>query len=436
MNTPFLDIDFDPNNPESLEGYQTFSPEEAGIQGKELYDKGIVPTFTNMPSSQLADSGQIAVDTNPPTSYEPSSERMKFVNDLVGFSKMLEDEIDKSLGSFSTPERDAKKQQLMNIGMNQFKQDYLTQLTQQRQNKFQQGGITTKGYSVGYSPNNNVWVATMPDGQQVPWNKEQHGDIQNARSNTQLPNKSFAEWEEPAKEQEFKNYIVSGTNTKNFSTRDAKSTNEFKEGLAKYQIEHGIDETAMRAIRAEANSLETSLKKQQPNRDMANSFVDNIGGQLREIEKLYNEIDRTNAKIANVPIRALATQIKGSGKEQALASYLMEVSREIGKLSTGSQSSIAELSVETQKKWDKIHDGTLPWKEMKDVLEATRKQSEIRLQSLDNTIKNTQQKFDGLIDKYSSKKQSIKYNPSDVVRRGKKGNRRVVQLRDGSIVDE
>jgi hypothetical protein len=241
-----------------------------------------------------------------------------------------------------------------------------------------------------------------PDGTKEAWNQEKHGKIQNAMSTTTLPDKSFNDWDKEDKDKAIKDYILTGKPYK-FSNRDAASTQQYAEYTQKFLDKNGLTPEDVTNIRQEVSANSKSLATQQKNRDMAISFVKNIDGQLKEIEKIYNDIDRTNAKIANVPIRALATQIKGSGKEQALASYLMEVSREIGKLSTGSQASIAELSVDAQKKWDKVHDGSLPWREIKEVLKATKDQSEIRLQSMDSAILELKTRNDTVIDRYSNK---------------------------------
>lgn len=398
-----LGFEFDPN--EKYPIYQGYSPEEAGMVGKELSDRGINPIFTDSPT-QTADSGQIYTDLTPPTSYEPSYEAMKFAQEQAKFAKYFDEELDKSgvFGSamYRTPEQEEMRKKIFNEGMKNFSEWYRSKRTE---NTYAQGAVTTNGQSVSFNKSAGQWEVSKPDGTKEPWNQDIHGKIQNAMSTTTLPDKSFRDWDKTDKDKAVKDYILTGKPYK-FSNRDAASTQQYAEYTQKFLEENGLSPEDILNIRQEVSANATSIKTQQKNRDMASSFVKNISGQLIEIEKLYNDIDRTNAKIANVPIRALNTQIKGSGKEQALASYLMEVSREIGKLSTGSQASIAELSVDAQKKWDKIHDGSLPWREIKEVLKATKDQADIRLKAMDNAISELQARNDTVIDRYAKRETS------------------------------
>ena len=398
-----LGFEFDPN--EKYPIYQVYSPEEAGMVGKELSDRGMNPIFTDSPT-QTADSGQIYTDLTPPTSYEPSYEAMKFAQEQAKFAKYFDEELDKSgvFGSamYRTPEQEEMRKKIFNEGMKNFSEWYRSKRTE---NTYAQGAVTTNGQSVSFNKSAGQWEVSKPDGTKEPWNQDIHGKIQNAMSTTTLPDKSFRDWDKTDKDKAVKDYILTGKPYK-FSNRDAASTQQYAEYTQKFLEENGLSPEDVNNIRQEVSANATSIKTQQKNRDIASSFVKNISGQLIEIEKLYNDIDRTNAKIANVPIRALNTQIKGSGKEQALASYLMEVSREIGKLSTGSQASIAELSVDAQKKWDKIHDGSLPWREIKEVLKATKDQADIRLKAMDNAISELQARNDTVIDRYAKRETS------------------------------
>jgi len=138
----------------------------------------------------------------------------------------------------------------------------------------------------------------------------------------------------------------------------------------------------------------SSLMFQEKQRGAAKSFVQNINGQLDKIGKIMQDtISRVGTRAIDLPIRELKTRFAGSGHERVLESYLMEVSREIGKLSTGSQASIAELSVDAQKKWDRIHDPNLSFRDLKEILAATRDQANIRLKSIEDAITDTKKRF-------------------------------------------
>jgi hypothetical protein len=130
---------------------------------------------------------------------------------------------------------------------------------------------------------------------------------------------------------------------------------------------------------------QSSLAFQEKQRGAAESFANNINGQIDKVDSIMKDvIKRVGTRAIDMPLVKWKKEFIGSGQERVLESYLMEISREIGKLSTGSQASIAELSVEAQKKWDKIHDPNLSMTELKKILEATREQANIRVKSIDD----------------------------------------------------
>jgi len=82
-----------------------------------------------------------------------------------------------------------------------------------------------------------------------------------------------------------------------------------------------------------------------------------------------------------MPIVALRRTAAGSGDEASVASYLIEISNEIGKLSTGSSASIRELSESAQERWNNIHDPKLTFEDMMKILRTTKVQANDRLRS-------------------------------------------------------
>jgi len=139
---------------------------------------------------------------------------------------------------------------------------------------------------------------------------------------------------------------------------------------------------------------QSSLAFQEKQRGAAESFANNLNVQIDKVNSMMNDvIKRVGTRAVDMPLVALKKVFIGSGQERVLESYLMEISREIGKLSTGSQASIAELSVDAQKKWDKIHDPNLSMKELKKILEATRDQATIRVKSIDDEINVTKKRL-------------------------------------------
>jgi hypothetical protein len=176
--------------------------------------------------------------------------------------------------------------------------------------------------------------------------------------------------------------------------RNAGAQADINNRVQSFLRDNGVDGADRAVQSASFTANKQSLNFQEKQRGAAASFVTNINGQVDKIEGMMKDVvSRVGLRALDMPIRELKTRFAGSGQERALESYLMEVSREIGKLSTGSQASIAELSVEAQKKWDKIHDPNLSFKELKEVLSATRDQANIRMKSIDSAIVDTKKRL-------------------------------------------
>lgn len=214
----------------------------------------------------------------------------------------------------------------------------------------------------------------------------------------------FSSWDDSTKETSFQEKILTGKDAR-FSNRDAESTRLWREEYNKYLNAKGLTQEQVNAIQSEASSYKKSIDFQQKNRDMMNSFVKNIDKQIDKVEDLMagGDIQRFGFRAADMGVRELKTRLVGSGAERVLESYLREVSNEIAKVVTGSQASIQEVSVEAQKVWSQIHDKNLSFPEIKKVLDATRKQGELRLQSTDEAIAESRAKQLQILTKYLNK---------------------------------
>jgi hypothetical protein len=111
------------------------------------------------------------------------------------------------------------------------------------------------------------------------------------------------------------------------------------------------------------------------------AFVGNINKQIEKVKQLYDNNDRIGLRLIDKPIRDLKVLAKGSGDEAVKASYLLEISNEIGKLSSGASASVQQLSDSAKEDWKKVHDPNLSFKEIMKVVNATRDQANMRLQS-------------------------------------------------------
>jgi hypothetical protein len=231
--------------------------------------------------------------------------------------------------------------------------------------------------------------------------KKQYGDLyqqwqkdQTTLANTRLgvgsPD-SFSNLGEESRNTWFETYRVSGKMPP-FAFRDAASRNSFTRGYAEYLSRNGITPTGAVTDKVEMDALGGSLKLQQRTFGMMGSFINNIALQIKRVKEIQTDlVSRVGVRALDLPYRELATRFVGSGHERVLQSYLMEISREIGKLSTGSQASIAELSVGAQEKWDGIHDPNLSMKDLNLVLDATREQAYLRRSSAVQEIETTKE---------------------------------------------
>jgi hypothetical protein len=201
----------------------------------------------------------------------------------------------------------------------------------------------------------------------------------------------------------FETYKVSGKMPP-FAFRDATSRNAFTAGYAEYLQRQGITPTEAVTHKVTMDALGGSLKLQERSFGMMNSFINNLNQQVEKVKTMRDDvIKRVGVRALDLPIREWATRFKGSGNEQVLASYLMEISNEIGKISTGSQASIAELSVEAQDRWNKVHDPNLSMGELIKVLDATKEQANIRKTGAQQEITATQEEMQNVGKKAGGK---------------------------------
>ena len=150
--------------------------------------------------------------------------------------------------------------------------------------------------------------------------------------------------------------------------------------------------------RVKLAAIKSSLMQQEKQRGAMGSFVKNLNKQLTRIDVVLKDvISRIGLRALDLPFRELNTRFKGSGHEKVLESYLMEISNEIGKLSTGSSASVAELSTEAQQRWAKVHDPNLSYNELKKVLEETQIQGNMRMDSVNEQINETLNSLDNLV---------------------------------------
>lgn len=191
---------------------------------------------------------------------------------------------------------------------------------------------------------------------------------------------SFSTWTPEQKQYMFDRENIVGEKPK-FAFGDRESYTTYQQEHAQYNIENQITPAMAGTSTSMFKSLEGSLKQQEKSLGGMGSFVINLNKQLVHADELLSKLPRTPSRLLNIPIWKLRTMVVGSGEEAAAKAYLLEISNEVGKLSTNSQASIRELSTDAQERWAKIHDELLPYNELKKVLDETQRLGNMRLES-------------------------------------------------------
>lgn len=201
---------------------------------------------------------------------------------------------------------------------------------------------------------------------------------------TELANQDkdlFNNWSKGEQESAIIYHLITGKPMSTVSSFDMVNKRQYTHGMAKFRESKGITPQQIAAMQADYKSMDMSTRNLRKQYDSMNGFVRNLDKQIDEVEAAFKKLPRTSLKLANMPIVKLRTLATGSGDEAAIASYLLEISNEAGKLSTSSTASVRELSKEGQDRWNKIHDPSLSFADLRKVLRATRQQANIRLES-------------------------------------------------------
>jgi hypothetical protein len=151
----------------------------------------------------------------------------------------------------------------------------------------------------------------------------------------------------------------------------------------------GVDYQANAADNA---GFKSSITQQQKQIGAMGSFVKNMDAQIGKVAELSKDLSTFDTRLLNIPLRAVRGRIAGSPQQAKYDMYLAEIESEIGKLATGSASSVAELSVGAQQKWAKIHDKNLSIKDMLSLLQETSAAGKLRMKSVEDQLSETRKK--------------------------------------------
>jgi len=189
----------------------------------------------------------------------------------------------------------------------------------------------------------------------------------------------FKSWTPEAKQQEFMEHMITGTppvNTRGLAGGDRQ---QYAKEFAQWKVDRGFTPQDAALMKTDYKAGDMSLKNMAKQEAPMSAFVLNINKQVNKLEELFKDADRSGLRLADLPLRDLRVKAKGSGKEAVLASYLLEVSNEIGKLSSGASASVQQLSDSAKEDWKKVHDVNLSPREIMYVLNATKDQANMRM---------------------------------------------------------
>ena len=144
---------------------------------------------------------------------------------------------------------------------------------------------------------------------------------------------------------------------------------------------------------ADTKSIQGALNYLEKQTSSMGSFIQNMDAQIERVGGLMKDLPLVDTRLLNIPIRFLHKKIAGNPELAKYELYLAEIEREISKLSNAATSSIAAMSVEEIKVWERIHDKNLSTKDMWELLKETRHAAQLRMKSVDDQLGRTREKM-------------------------------------------
>ena len=212
---------------------------------------------------------------------------------------------------------------------------------------------------------------------------------------------SFKDMSPDVQERHFQNKILTGQDPK-FGNRDIAGSRAFQDAYPKYLNSLGFGKAEVQRIQLQYKSLDKSFQNMTKQEAPMTAFVDNIGLQVDKLNSIMEKADRSGFRAYDWTQRQWETKAKGSGEEAIIASYLLEISNEIGKLSSGSSASVQQLGEGARIDWNKVHDPNLSAKELAKVLNATKEQGNMRLSTWSKSKESVQGQIDNLLNRGKS----------------------------------
>lgn len=189
----------------------------------------------------------------------------------------------------------------------------------------------------------------------------------------------FNTWSPQAKNEAFMFHAITGKPPVSAQGMGSNDRQAYGKGYQQWIVDKGLKASDVALMQADYKAGDMSLRNMTKQEAPMNAFVMNIGKQIDKVKELYNNKDRIGLRLLDVPLRDLKVKASGSGDEAVKASYLLEISNEIGKLSSGASASIAQLSDSAKEDWKKVHDVNLSLKDILKVVNATKEQADMRI---------------------------------------------------------
>lgn len=243
----------------------------------------------------------------------------------------------------------------------------------------------------------------------------------------------FKSWTPEAKEQEFMLHAITGKPPVSAAGLGGSDRQQYGKEYAQWKANKGIRPQDIALMQADYKAGDMSLRNMSKQEAPMEAFVGNINKQIAEVERLYSNNDRIGLRLLDLPIRELKMRAGGSGAEAVKASYLLEISNEIGKLSSGASASVQQLSDSAKEDWKKVHDPNLSLKEIMKVVNATRDQANMRMQSWRDAKETVRNNLRFIGSDSEKRIEQPKGERTVVERRRTKSGKILTKYSDGSI---
>jgi hypothetical protein len=162
----------------------------------------------------------------------------------------------------------------------------------------------------------------------------------------------------------------------------SKNRTEYQKEYAQWMLDNGHASVDAAKNAAQFKADEKSLSAQTKNVDFMEGFVNNITKQVNRLDKLSENVSRFDTRLLNVPLNELKTKLVGNPLQSSVEMYLTEIANESARLSSANAQSIAHLPEGSQKKWDKIFDGSLSIKDTMTLMHEAEHAASLRIGSV------------------------------------------------------